>query len=128
VLTVLNLSGSLIGEPPAQTLNMYAAKRPRHHAASLACFPLGDCHVAALGNTANQLTKILDGPHLNKSTNPPGNQGVDVVCRALRTNAFLRDLDLSRVPVDDKAANAVAQVGGGCEQTELDCRDRFGIL
>jgi len=39
-----------------------------------------------------------------------GNQGVDVICRALRTNAFLRELDISHTPIDDKAANAVAQV------------------
>jgi hypothetical protein len=32
------------------------------------------------------------------------------MCRALRANSFLKDLDLSHLAVDDKAANCIAQV------------------
>ena len=32
------------------------------------------------------------------------------MCRALRTNSFIKEVDFSRIAVDDKGANAIAQV------------------
>jgi hypothetical protein len=43
---------------------------------------------------------------------PTGSQGVDALCRALKANATLRELDVSRVPVDDRGAASIAQVSG----------------
>lgn len=54
-------------------------------------------------------------PHLAGLRAPAprsGNQGVDALCRALRHNSFLRELDVGSLQIDDKAATAIAQVGG----------------
>jgi hypothetical protein len=51
---------------------------------------------------------------------PKGNAGIEALCRALRSNAFVRELNISHNAVDDRAAVHIAQVRA-CLMTRAYC-------
>ena len=118
VLTVLNLSGTLIGGRGRGG----GAGRSREVHTSMAASKRGYACWHAKGGVG-KATAVASAWYHRRA----GNQGADAVCRALRTNSFLRELDMSRTPIDDKAANSIAQVGP-CSANAGLCRARGAVM